>query len=41
MKWELVYYDAVLLDIREAKKWYFERQKGIERRFAKDVKGSI
>ncbi len=41
MIWELVYYDAVLLDLREAKKWYFEQQKGLEKRFSKDVKGCI
>jgi plasmid stabilization system protein ParE len=41
MVWRLAYYDEVILDIRDAKKWYFEQQKGLEKRFAEDVKKCI
>ncbi len=41
MTWKLFYFDEALLDIREAKKWYFQQQKGLEKRFAEDVKQCI
>jgi hypothetical protein len=41
MAWKLFYYDEVLLDVRDAKKWYKEQQEGLEKRFAKDVKECI
>lgn len=41
MAWKLYYYDEVVQDVREAKKWYREQQKGLDSRFAKDVKASI
>jgi hypothetical protein len=41
MPWKLYYYDEVIQDIREAKKWYREQQKGLDARFAADVKISI
>ena len=37
----LFYYDEAILDIRDAKKWYSEQQKGLEKRFAEDVKQCI
>lgn len=41
MGWKLAYYDEVLLDVRDARKWYFDQQKGLEKRFAEDVKKCI
>jgi plasmid stabilization system protein ParE len=41
MLWQLYYYDEVSQDIREAKKWYAEQQKGLDKRFTEDVKTSI
>jgi hypothetical protein len=41
MAWKLTYYDEVRLDVRDAKDWYYKRQKGLEKRFAKDVKDCI
>lgn len=41
MTWKLSYYDEVRTDVRDAKKWYNERQKGLEKRFAEDVKQCI
>lgn len=41
MAWKLYYYDEVVQDVRETKKWYREQQKGLDDRFAKDVKASI
>ncbi|MEO8886738.1 MAG: type II toxin-antitoxin system RelE/ParE family toxin [Mucilaginibacter sp.] len=41
MTWELFYFDEALLDIRDAKKWYFQQQKGLEKRFADDIKRSL
>ena len=41
MVWKLVYYDAVKLDIQDAKDWYYKQQKGLEKRFADDVKACI
>jgi len=41
MAWKLYYYDEVVQDVREAKKWYREQQEGLDDRFAKDVKASI
>jgi hypothetical protein len=41
MAWKLTYYKAVLLDISDAKKWYFKQQKGLEKRFSEDVKECI
>jgi hypothetical protein len=41
MTWKLYYYDEVIQDIREAKKWYREQQKGLDTRFVADVKISI
>lgn len=41
MAWKLYYYDEVILDVREAKKWYREQLEGLDKRFADDVKISI
>lgn len=41
MAWGLFYFDEALLDIRDAKEWYFKQQKGLEKRFAEDVKQCI
>jgi len=41
MAWKLAYYDTVKLDVREAKDWYYKQQKGLEKRFADDVKNCI
>ncbi len=41
MSWKLLYYDEVLSDVRDAKKWYAEQQEGLEKRFAKDIKDCI
>jgi plasmid stabilization system protein ParE len=41
MGWKLTYYDEVALDVREAKDWYYRQQKGLEKRFAADVKNCI
>jgi len=41
MAWKLAYYDAVKLDVSNAKDWYRKRQKGLEKRFADDVKKCI
>jgi plasmid stabilization system protein ParE len=41
MAWKLAYYDEARLDVREAKKWYYDQQKGLEKRFAADVKECI
>jgi plasmid stabilization system protein ParE len=38
MAWKLAYYDEARLDVRNAKKWYHKQQKGLEKRFADDVK---
>ncbi|HEY2582096.1 MAG TPA: type II toxin-antitoxin system RelE/ParE family toxin [Mucilaginibacter sp.] len=38
MTWKLTYYDEVAFDVRDAKKWYFKQQKGLEKQFAEDVK---
>jgi len=38
MAWKLAYYDTVKLDVRAAKDWYYKQQKGLEKRFANDVK---
>ena len=41
MTWKLFYYDEVIQDIHQSKKWYRERQKGLDKRFVADVKISI
>ena len=41
MAWKLYYYDEVVQDIREAKKWYREQQKGLDSRFTEDIRISI
>src|SRR5258708_5857457 len=41
MAWKLAYYDAVKLDVRDAKDWYCAQQKGLEKRFSDDVKKCI
>jgi plasmid stabilization system protein ParE len=41
MTWKLAYYDEARQDVRDAKKWYFEQQPGLEKRFAEDVKNCI
>lgn len=41
MAWKLAYDDAVKLDVRDAKDWYRKKQKGLEKRFADDVKSCI
>ena len=38
MAWKLAYYDAVKPGVRDAKDWYYAQQKGLEKRFADDVK---
>ena len=41
MAWKLIYHDDVKLDVRDAKDWYYKQQKGLEKRFADDVKSWI
>jgi plasmid stabilization system protein ParE len=41
MSWKLSYYDEVKFDVRDAKKWYFKQQPGLEKRFATDVKQTL
>jgi plasmid stabilization system protein ParE len=41
MAWKFAYYDEVRVDVREAKAWYFKQQKGLEKKFAADVKECI
>ena len=41
MAWKLAYYDTVKLDLRDAKDWYYRQQKGLEKRFASDIKNCI
>lgn len=41
MPYKVVYFDEVKLDIKEAKEWYRLQVKGLEKRFAKDIKTAI
>ena len=41
MAWKLTYYEQVNEDVKEAKKWYFKKQPGLEKRFAEDVKQTL
>lgn len=41
MPYKIVYFDEVKLDIKEAKDWYRLQVKGLEKRFAKDIKAAI
>ncbi len=41
MPYSLAYYKEAKKDITEAKLWYFNQQKGLEKRFADDVKNAI
>lgn len=41
MNWELVYFDEVFFDLKKAKSWYYRQQKGLEKRFSKDIKRCI
>lgn len=41
LSWRLFYYDEVKIDIKEAKQWYNNKQKGLEKRFAKNIKSAI
>lgn len=41
MSYNVVYFDEVKLDIREAKDWYRLQLKGLEKRFAQDIKKAI
>jgi hypothetical protein len=41
MSYKLVYFDEVKQDIQEAKEWYRMQVKGLEKRFAQDIKKAI
>jgi hypothetical protein len=41
MPYKLVYFDEVKQDIKEAKDWYRLQVKGLEKRFALDIKSAI
>jgi hypothetical protein len=41
MPYKLVYFDEVKQDIQEAKEWYRLQVKGLEKRFAQDIKSAI
>jgi hypothetical protein len=41
MAWKLYYYDEVVQDIREAKKWYREQQKGLDNRLILNSIGGL
>ncbi|AEV96552.1 hypothetical protein A4D02_20520 [Niastella koreensis] len=41
MPYKLVYFDEVKQDIKEAKEWYRLQLKGLEKRFAQDIKTTI
>lgn len=41
MPYKIVYFDEVKLDIKEAKDWYRLQVKGLEKRFAQDIKAAI
>jgi hypothetical protein len=41
MPYKIVYFDEVKLDIKEAKDWYRFQVKGLEKRFALDIKTAI
>lgn len=35
------YFDEVLVDVQEAKKWYKEQQEGLEERFSKAIEEAV
>ena len=41
MPYTLAYYKEAVQDVAQAKVWYYNQQKGLERRFAADVKNAI
>jgi hypothetical protein len=41
MPYKVVYFDEVKQDIKEAKDWYRLQLKGLEKRFAQDIKRAI
>ncbi|MBO9572424.1 MAG: type II toxin-antitoxin system RelE/ParE family toxin [Chitinophagaceae bacterium] len=41
MAYKILYFDEARLDIQEAKLWYRTQLKGLERRFAEDIKNAI
>ena len=41
MPYKLVYFDEVKQDVKEAKDWYRLQVKGLEKRFAQDIKAAI
>lgn len=41
MPYQLIYFDEARLDIKQAKAWYKQQQKGLEKRFAQAIKSAI
>jgi mRNA-degrading endonuclease RelE of RelBE toxin-antitoxin system len=41
MTYKVLYFDEVKQDIKEAKNWYRNQLKGLEKRFAEDIKTAI
>ena len=41
MPYKIVYFDEVKNDVKEAKDWYRLQVKGLEKRFAQDIKAAI
>lgn len=41
MFYQVVYFDEVKEDIKEAKKWYRQQAKGLDKKFAADIKATI
>jgi mRNA-degrading endonuclease RelE of RelBE toxin-antitoxin system len=41
MPHNVLYFDEVTQDIKEAKRWYRSQLKGLEKRFAEDIKTAI
>ena len=41
MTYKVLFFDEVKQDIKEAKSWYRQQLKGLEKRFAEDIKTAI
>lgn|SRR6478735_8586373 len=41
MAYKVLFFDEVKQDIKEAKSWYRQQLKGLEKRFAEDIKTAI
>jgi mRNA-degrading endonuclease RelE of RelBE toxin-antitoxin system len=41
MAYQLLYFDEVLIDVQEAKKWYKEKRDGLEKEFAFEIEVAL